>query len=430
MRWRWCGRVIPAWMVFLALSAAAGAQSPGNPEIPLDALKAALVAAHDLPAAEQGFRGGSAKLTDAKQQLLSWVEKNLESVPQSGDETTLAASLNDVLRRAGLFCPPTDDSVCTDSKGASNGLGYLGALRLGKQSEGRYLTLITSVRIECGEDQSAYVYAWQGGHWTRVLADERTDYDKDHYNPLMISSVLVAAAPDDPNAPKPPSPVVASLGTGTGCWSAWHTVTYRLWRLAAGRPAGAPLVDRTEYAYTFGSGPDAYLRPHDLLVEFLSASIDTTVWVRPVIRHYRLADDGTVARIDPVALSPRDFVDEWLRHPGEESAAWSDIAARPALRRWHDKLTAGQSQDGAVFGEFEDPAMRRCRTDPTLWQVGIAVDGEETAGDKAASPLYFLVRWLPPYHFTLMDIGAQPRKDCDEDVDTRDDLGTLFPSND
>ena len=55
------------------------------------------------------------------------------------------------------------------------------------------------------------------------------------------------------------------------------------------------------------------------------------------VRHYKI-DHDQVNRIDPLALSPRDFVSEWLVHDWTEMALWSESANRGSMRDWHGKL--------------------------------------------------------------------------------------------
>lgn len=70
---------------------------------------------------------------------------------------------------------------------------------------------------------------------------------------------------------------------------------------------------------------------NDVLVEFTVGSIDGGVHSRQAIRHYSI-DQDQVQRIDPLALNPRDFVDEWLTHDWRAAAFWSDSASRRSVR--------------------------------------------------------------------------------------------------
>ena len=70
---------------------------------------------------------------------------------------------------------------------------------------------------------------------------------------------------------------------------------------------------------------------NDVLVEFTVGSIDGGVHSRQAIRHYSI-DQDQVQRIDPLALNPRDFVDEWLTDDWRAAAFWSDSASRRSVR--------------------------------------------------------------------------------------------------
>ena len=93
---------------------------------------------------------------------------------------------------------------------------------------------------------------------------------------------------------------------------------YRVWRIDS---AGSKLlIDEFEEAWlraetyivgSIGQNPMEEKAPVDVPVEFTARSIDSGVHNREAVRHY-LIDGDRVRRVDPVALSPRDFVDEWL----------------------------------------------------------------------------------------------------------------------
>ena len=95
-------------------------------------------------------------------------------------------------------------------------------------------------------------------------------------------------------------------------------------------------------------------------------------------------------QVEPIAPTPRDFVEEWLAAPWKRSARYSESSA---LQSWHRKL---HRDDG--LGDFPDPTLP-CSSG--LWQVGIrlhGVDGET----------YYQVRWRQPDHFTMVAIADHP----------------------
>jgi hypothetical protein len=336
------------------------------------------------------------ELTVAKHQLRDWIEAQLSSVVHDDDVEPLERRVNDALKDVDAPARPDDQIL----------LGSIGNVRI--QQEPGMLVVITGVGIPCQFDQSAYGYKRVDGRWKRVWETEQTDYAPEKYDPRFLTAVHVwqSYGKDQQAGPA----YVMALGHSWGCSSNWHNVHYRVWRVDA---ASKLLLDRSESAWLRrgaflvgsikGDGIDEKA-PIDVLVEFTQASIDPGVHNREAVRHFRIEGEK-VHRIDPVALSPRDFVDEWLTRSWEESSAWS---AFPRASIWHEKIKGG---------EFID-TTKRCRT-PDLWQVGLS-------DEKFKPAFFFLVRWGPPYHFTMVNIADKPWPACTIDDPQADQWRTLF----
>ena len=162
----------------------------------------------------------------------------------------------------------------------------------------------------------------------------------------------------------------------------------------------------------------------DVLVEFTIRSIDGGVHSRPAIRHYKI-DGDQVRRTDPLALSPRDFVDEWLTHDWREAAFWSESANRRSASDWHKKL-----HKDFVGAEFTYPTMH-CADVPDVWQVGVDFSDPPTPRDAEPKGTYFLVRWRPPYQFTMVEVSDRASLACnEEDRRVDDESHTRFPIQD
>ena len=58
------------------------------------------------------------------------------------------------------------------------------------------------------------------------------------------------------------------------------------------------------------------LKPDELIIELKDHSIDIGIHNRTEILRYSFADG--VHRVDPVALQPQDFAEEWLAQPWSE----------------------------------------------------------------------------------------------------------------
>ena len=376
------------------------------------------------------------ELTLVKQALRTWIERQLPPDPKSTDprgfvytitkedRAALSARLNKSLDAAGLTCGDdgTPASRCpTDPAASENFHGYVGEVSIGMLDSGRYLLVVTAVGIRCGFDQSAYIYRHGPDRsWVLLLATEQNQYGKDEYAPQNFVSIGASPANVGWNDPAP-SPLVVTLGFSPWCTSNWHGLQTRLWRASETNPTPRPLIDRSDTAFL---GDDliaaARLTQTDLLIEYRGDSIDGGTIIRTHVAHYLIQPGDRLERIAPVALSPNDFVEEWMMSKWPEAARWSDPAANPAaLAALHARLGSTH-----IYGEFDGKA-KRCRSDPTLWQAGFSRSADE--GKRDLPPVYYKVRWMAPYRFTLVDGGPKPFPGCDEEVAMPDDVGTLFP---
>ena len=347
--------------------------------------------------------GGRPELTIAKHQLRDWIETQLGSLKNDGDEKAFADRVNKSLKAVSVAGTADDQNL----------LGSLSEVRIGREAD--ILIVTTAVGILCQNDESVYAYGPVGGRWQRVWESEQNDYSERQYSPQHIVAVHVSrlflGGP----------PFVMTLGNYWGCASTWKALYYRVWRVD---PSGSKLlIDNTEgswlrtQASAVGSiGPGKTNingnAPMDVLIEFTEGSIDANT--REAVRNF-LIDGDHVRRVDPVALSPRDFVDEWLTRGWKESADWS---ASATLQQWHQKLHAD-----FVSGEFVYPTMH-CQT-PDLWQVTFTPSNAKK--NFAAEPaVYFLIRWRPPYHFAMMDVSDKPWSRCTREDPDADEWRTLF----
>jgi hypothetical protein len=379
---------------------------------PLDAAETGLESLRSLlmglrkadPAA--GLRGATPELTTAKHQLRDWVESRLAAWTSEGDEHAFERELNAELKAAKLTC----DEPCPSDRAT----GYVGELTVRRTP--RFVIVQTGLQIQCGFDESAYLYAWTEGKWRRVWQNEQNNYTEKGYRPQRLRAVLIS--PESPTNDY----LVMTLGSESWCTSAWRYVYYRVFRLGPD-PEAEPLLDRAETAY-YGRrdpGVEGSITLRDILVEFTTGSMDMGVHNRPAVRHYEIKN-GAPRRIDPIALKPRDFVDEWINTEWKESVFRTEAEDRVALRELHRT-----AEPRPVHGEFVYPTTH-CVAKPDLWQVGVTFTGKTGSKDAAPLPKYFLVRWRPPYQFTMVGVSDRPSPGCTE-KDPQADIGetTMFP---
>ena len=391
-----------AMAALLVLAAGLRAQDPQ-----LETLRATLISLRAR--ADELVENGVTppELTTVKHQLRDWVESRLRTLKENGDEKVAERTINDSIKEAALTTPGDRENL----------LGYLGDIELSR--EFGLLILKTAVGIVCQHDQSAYAYQWIDDRWKRIWESEQTDYAPEKYSPQYIESIHVWQPYEKER--KVDGFFLLTLGHDWGCASAWHNVYWRLWRIDSSGTKS--LIDCSHWAYlrtdcyiigSIGRNKEYFSPKADVLIEFTQGSIDVGVHNREAIRHY-VIDQDRACRIDPVALSPRDFVDEWLRTPWNESADWSSA---PALRQWHQKLGAD-----FIRGEFS-PTMHCQSSD--LWQVTLTPQNAKKNFEDEPE-VYFLVRWRPPYHFSMMNVSNKPWQLCKQEDPKADEWRTLFP---
>jgi len=157
---------------------------------------------------------------------------------------------------------------------------------------------------------------------------------------LATTSAGAGRGPDDRG--NRPAVLTRSCTTSEGCWNG---IGYALYRLGPGNSSAVRLHDGQETIYCWEH--QIRLKPDDFLLELQGACIDPSILIRAHVLHYKVGEDGAV-RVDPVALQPRDFVDEWLTRPWEEMAAWSSANAREELKKWHAVLHSASD----LIGDF------------------------------------------------------------------------------
>lgn len=381
-------------------------------------------------------RDAGPELTPVKHALRKWIEQSLEGAPtdmrngpDAGRLKALSSRLSRTLKIADLTCDtakPGKDRCSGDPNSPTfDARGYVTGVNLTYLNEGRYLLVETGVGVLCGFDSSAYIYEARDGHWRLLLQTEQDSYDK-NYAPQNFLSVTVSPANVGWNEPAPQPPLVLTLGYSPWCASNWQAIYTRLWRATPNNPSPKPLIDTSDELYMGDDGVAAEnLTDRDVLIQFRGRSIDGGLLVRPVVRHYLVEDHDQVERVAPIALQPSDFVDEWLSDDWRDAAKWSALTGRStAVAQWHKYI-----HRHFLFGEFDDQPTR-CKADPTLWQVGYTLSEGLKDDPHPEISAHFLVRWMAPYSFTMVDVKADKFPGCDQVVDQPDDLGTLFPVDD
>jgi hypothetical protein len=178
-----------------------------------------------------------------------------------------------------------------------------------------------------------------------------------------------------------------------GCAGTWSSIQYTVLRPLPGTLNSRTVYDDVEPIYWAAESAESNSDFGKLTaardwfdVRFHAYSIDVGVHDRLWIRHFAIQGDK-VTRIQPVAESPRDFVDEWIVSSWTESSAWTAPAVRTSLRRLHDHLA--HYRDG--IGSFQYESIRSCAGRRDWTQIEVSSD------EKNASSYFFGVAGSQPF---------------------------------
>jgi hypothetical protein len=357
------------------------------------ALFASIVAAGQEPSlgklVEQAARVRKANRSEAfqataafKATLREWIEARLpvshagwlRSVPQ------LQSTLTDELAHAGLLLAGNIviDNPC-----------YVRVEIYRPPADPNRLAIIAGVTLGCGLSDSVYVYDYSHGARRRVLESNGSrQHDETVLN--VYSSTADAAG----------SRLFLILRFAAQCGSSWNWLAYDLFRLTGG---SAQKIFGAEHSIWFGGGqPRVHLKPDDLRIELRDSSIDAGIHNRAHVLHYRVGLQA-VQRVDPVALRPQDFVEEWLTRPWAEMESRTAASYRGRLKKWHNLL-----HTKLVFGEYV--FVQKCTARVHDWQI--AINMTHTAATPSAPTVYFLVYELGQQRYEMMDVSSTRQHGC------------------
>jgi hypothetical protein len=338
--------------------------------------------------------------------MRDWVESLLPTsrVALNSQFLFLNAKLNADLQRSKLI----------DAAGTEDNFkpGFVNRVQLSRPPEdSEKVAVIIGVNVPCGSDDAIYIYDYSQGEPRRVLESHGTRGHDESISDVRFSEHDAIG-----------NQLVLTLRYGVQCGSSWNALSYDLYRLSATANVAAPIVSGT-HGIWFGADNPYQLRlgPNELLMEVRDRSIDSGIHNRAHVLHFKAASSAA-ERIDPVALQPQDFVDEWLTRQWSEMESRSAEGGRDKLKQWHEFL-AGDF----VAGEFQ--FVQQCRDKIDQWQVAIDLDWIKGNELPEGLRLYFLVQQSDQYRFKMVGISFNRHEGCPGESQPNLESPTLFPAN-
>jgi len=196
----------------------------------------------------------------------------------------------------------------------------------------RLVSITADFSIECGGDTVLLIFAPEGKSWKESLHWQTEPYKTVGGGTMAFGYAI--SPPDDAGRW-----YVVVHTISPWCSSTWSDIRYAAFRPSADPLHPQKLLSNSDFMWW---GNDDYgeveVGRNEFDLRFHSSSIDAGVHNRVFIRHYSVKGDR-IRRIQPVAVSPRDFVDEWIISPWSESAAWSSSSSADMLRQAHQMMS-------------------------------------------------------------------------------------------
>ena len=245
------------------------------------------------------------------------------------------------------------------------------------------LAITTTLGVCCGDDTSLYLVRRQGQRWALIIADEADGYTE--VNGAQGNFQYYVAEPDAEG-----NFFLVTAGITPWCTSNWQELRYKVTRPGSDARTPRVLMTAKDVIY-LQDDPIFELSgdPTGFSLRFQAGySLDPGVFARDHILRYQVQGNQTL-RVNPVAGSARDFLDEWINMPWEEAKRWSDPSTCVEQRHWHAFLHDNKcwSTDGLSFVQpCESAASGHGDANPTEWQIGVDISPAGSDVTDAGDP--------------------------------------------
>jgi hypothetical protein len=330
---------------------------------------------------------GAARLARVHAVLLNWIESQL---PMGRSAIAIKSSdweaaMGRQLAAAGIA---GKEPQATSDPLEDPGLGDVSVDLTYKPELPDMLFVTGTVGVRCGGDQAVYGYQFDANGWARVISDHPTS-DSGYGSTIELSGTDFQGRR-----------LLLIVGERVQCASAWMDMRYSVFRMASDAAVPPVSLLSGEHGFWMGNDPEGLifaLKPDELIIELLDSSVDGGIHNRTQIHRYNFVD--TVKRLEPVALQPQDFAEEWLTRPWDEMRSMS----LPETQKWQ--------------GKFRNEAMEYsnvvpCAAKPDRWSIGFKITDVEGKALPEPLEVNFLVRDLGNYRFEMEAVSDSEFEGC------------------
>jgi hypothetical protein len=260
-----------------------------------------------------------------KDRMRDFVRTMMACAPSSVEPAALAAAME---QRGGVSERTTGDAVLPSDDRHGSRVDFEVSRVEGHPD---MLAVVATIAIKCGSDSMLILYRRTPSGWRETMVRRSEPYSEVRGG---WGDLRFAVSPSDPAG----NWYVATVSITPWCTSAWQGMPYEL-----ARPGPAPdrptIFFKGKNGIYLGNDGDMTVRAEADAFEIRhdGSSLDPDILIRRHVRRYSVAGDG-VRRVQPVAESVRDFVDEWVDSSWAEAKDWS--GSEPGLAAAHSGLQA------------------------------------------------------------------------------------------
>jgi hypothetical protein len=250
------------------------------------------------------------------------------------------------------------------------------------------LGVVARFGIACGEDAMLMIFERRVGVWIETLRTQSTAYK-------TVAggwwSFDYAVSPRD----KDGRWFVATKSVAPWCSSTWSEIRYAVLRPGVDAAHPKTLLSKTDSIWWDPGTGDLKIDATGFNLRWRAESMDDGVHNREWIAHYAV-DGDRVYRTPPLAETPRDFADEWVRLDWADAKNWTAVSSY-GLKKLHDRLRKARN--------FDYVSIRRCGD-----ADHIQIEVEPTDPDSIMGQVFFQVSGYKV--FMMSNAGFTPDPRC------------------
>jgi len=259
--------------------------------------------------------------------------------------------------------------------------------------------------VACGYDAILLGYEMRSSTWQRVLRWQSPDYAEvlGAFGDFFRYVILPATASDGWRA-------VVAHG------HPWCTSSWSAFDLDVVQPSSAgsaqTVLQHVNRGYIRGDiEPALKIVPEGFQIRLQTAMLDPEISRRIGIYRYRVSG-AAIERVQPIANNGRDFVDEWLESPWDESARWSVPENLEALKATHAKIETERSStaDNSLLRNY-GPVLA-CSDARAHFQVELDAAWIDSKGMSTPDTSTYFQLHEGKKSFTLLSTSDQPDRRC------------------